>query len=271
MMLQQSPECKAKITQSLLENSPLGRLPGIEQAEFISQQEAGNLYKISVLPSELEDLEPEMDFQSIQELDYLHALTKTPDALFFIPEEFPFASYYLLWAQMIRPDEKDTWLAYFDMLKASVQTAASAVEGFYGLQILDTGWPEAMRHFDLSSFTIILIQQARKLGVGERTGLRYCGLTAMLHKRIPERFGKIELKHPVMSYTQEFAKLDLFVGKMNRALPVDAPGIVLIEDLSRDPIFKFGMESQTERLQKLLAKYSDENPPRCLFFSRPLA
>lgn len=166
----------------------------------------------------------------------------------------------LIVSHMIRQEEGLVWKACREMLERTLKQAALSMQGFFGFELLTLDLDEKMRSFHWGNFADLLLNHSRKMQVGETRLIPYASVFALFKKRMPEAFGKIDFYSPVKVFTDEPAKLDLFIKKMLKIQDGGSRPELLIYDLSQDPVFRFGDEEQTERLGKFLRKESAAGP-----------
>ena len=168
-------------------------------------------------------------------------------------------TFNLVTTTLIRKEESLVWKSCLDMLEFSMKTAASGMQGLFGFDLLSIDFGKGIDHFNWTDLSALIVNRSRKLAVGEETLIQYGSLFGMLKKRVNESWGKIDFHTAVEVFTKDPAQFDLTVKKLiNDSSELSDSRIIGILDLSRDPIFKFGSEEQTERLAKLLEKQGSE-------------
>jgi len=133
------------------------------------------------------------------------------------------------------------------------------VKGFFGLELLSLSLSEGIQNFEAGAFVQLIINHAKKLEPGAKSVFQYGSFRFCLSKRIPEEWGKIEFKTHVEVFRKPRAQLDLFIKKKCAELLKDAryassPKTLVIRDLSRESLFRFGEEGQTERVAGFLER-----------------
>lgn len=160
----------------------------------------------------------------------------------------------LLVSSVIRREEDLIWKSCHELFSRTLKDAAAMVRGFYGFDLLSLSLGEKMQSFQWNNFGAFIVNQARTLVVGETKLIQYTSVFGILKKRVAEEYGKMDYRAFIKVYTQEPAQLDLFIKKILKAGNAGETPIAVLQDLSREPLFRFGDEEQTPRLRKLLEK-----------------
>lgn len=159
----------------------------------------------------------------------------------------------LLVATVIRKEEDLVWKSCHELLDRTLKTSVQSMQGFFGFQLLTLELGDKIRSFQWENFRQYIVNLARPMGVGEEKLVQYTSLFGILKKRVAEMYGKMDYQSAIKIYSKEPAQLDLLVKKILKEGESQNP-IGVIHDLSLEPIFRFGDEEQTSRLQKLLEK-----------------
>jgi hypothetical protein len=161
----------------------------------------------------------------------------------------------LLLALVIRREEALVWKSCDELLERTLKTAAQTFQGFFGFQLLTLELGERLRSFQWENLRQYLVNQARNMAVGEVRMVQYTSLFGLFKKRIAETYGKIDYQSAVKVYLKEPEQFDLTVKNILKQS--SGPAVGVIQDLSREPIFRFGDEAQTPRLRKTLEKIKE--------------
>ncbi len=159
----------------------------------------------------------------------------------------------MLFLNVIRKDEDIMWDALEDMVKRSVMDAAARVRGVYTFDLLTIDIHKEAKTFNLQELSTVIVNHALKLAPGQMRLVRYSTVYGLLQKMVAEDWGKIVLKTSVEVFKDKPSYLDLLVKQLigNFDFSHD-PGILLLNDLSLNPLFDAKDELQQERLKKLI-------------------
>lgn len=166
---------------------------------------------------------------------------------------------------VIRKDEDVIWGAFQDLIKRSVIDAAHAVRGVYIFDVLTKDIHREVKTFNHAEITTLLINHARKCAPGEKRLIKYSSIYGILHKLNAVDWGKITLKTAVEIFKDKDIFFDLMLKKLIKNFEfAGEPGLLMINDLSQNPIYNAQDEMQQKRLSTLMAKQiptSIEFPP----------
>ncbi|MFA5177428.1 MAG: hypothetical protein WC440_04710 [Candidatus Omnitrophota bacterium] len=160
----------------------------------------------------------------------------------------------ILSLNFIRADEKILWEAVEDFIKRSTSSAAASVRGAYIFDLLTIDIHKEIKTFQHSEFTAVIINTAGKLAPGQARMVKYSSAYALVHKIIAEDWGKITFKTAVNVFKDKADYLDLLIKQLLRdfIFPHD-PVILLLNDLSQNPIFDPRNGTQQARIRKVIA------------------
>lgn len=159
----------------------------------------------------------------------------------------------LLALNFIRQDEKILWEAIEDFLKRSIVNAISRVRGLYIFDLLTIDIHKEIKTFNHAELTTVIINTARKMAPGEIKMVKYSSTYALIHKVTDEDWGKINFKTAVDVFKDKPDYLDLLIKQLLKDFVFSRdPVILLLNDLSQNPIFDFQNETQQERLKKII-------------------
>jgi hypothetical protein len=172
---------------------------------------------------------------------------------------------HVLVLNVIRKDEEVIWEAFEDLLKRSIANAAATVRGVYVFDVLTTNIHQEVKNYDHKEITGVLVNHARKCAPGDKRLVKYSSLYGILHKLNTVEWGKMTLKTAVEVFNDQDAHLDLLLKALIKNFEFAAePGLLMINDLSQNPIFNRQDDYQKKRLNQLMAKQiptSIEFPP----------
>jgi len=160
----------------------------------------------------------------------------------------------LLALNFIRNDELVLWDAVEDFLKRSTINAVSSVHGAYIFDLLTIDIHKEIKTFKHAELSAVIINVAAKLAPGEIKMIKYSSAYALIHKTVDSDWGKITFKTAVDVFKDKPDFLDILIKQLLRdfIFPRD-PVILLLNDLSLNPIFDLGNEMQQARLKKVIA------------------
>jgi hypothetical protein len=166
---------------------------------------------------------------------------------------------------VIRKDEDVIWDAFQDLIKRSVADAAFAVQGVYVFDVLTKNIHKEVKTFNAKDITTVITNHARKCSPGDKRLIKYSSIYAVLHKLNAVDWGKMTLKTAVEVFKDKDSYLDLLLKKLIKNFEfASEPGLLMINDLSQNPIYNAQDQLQQERLSKLMLKQiptSIEFPP----------
>jgi hypothetical protein len=169
-----------------------------------------------------------------------------------IREELPC---HILVLNVIRKDEDIIWDAFQDLIKRSVVEAAFAVQGVFVFDVLTKNIHQEVNTFNHAEITALLTNHARKCTPGEKRLIKYSSIYGILHKLNAVDWGKITLKTAVDVFKDKDTYLDLMLKKLIKNFEFSSePGLLMINDLSQNPIYNAQDEMQAKRLSALMAK-----------------
>jgi hypothetical protein len=160
----------------------------------------------------------------------------------------------LLALNFIRNDELVLWDAVEDFLKRSTINAVSSVHGAYVFDLLTIDIHKEIKTFKHAELSAVIVNVAAKLAPGEIKMIKYSSAYALIHKTVDSDWGKITFKAAVDVFKDKPDFLDIMIKQLLRdfIFPRD-PVILLLNDLSLNPIFDLGNEMQQARIKKVIA------------------
>ncbi len=160
----------------------------------------------------------------------------------------------ILSLNFIREDELILWDAVEDFVRRSVIDAASRVRGVHVFDLLTIDIHKEVKTFKHSEFTTVIINEAIRLAPGEITLIKYSSAYALFRKATIEDWGKITFKTAVDVFKDKPDYLDLLIKRLLKDfIFARDPVILLLNDLSQNPIFDLQNETQQARLKKVIA------------------
>lgn len=159
----------------------------------------------------------------------------------------------LLALNFIRKDEKILWDAVEDFLKRSTISAASSVRGVYNFDLLTVDIHKEIKSFKHAELSAVIVNNAIKLASGQVRMIKYSSVYALLQKAIDGDWGKVNFKSLVAVFDDKPDYLDLLVKRLlaDFQFPHD-PVILLLNDLSQNPVFDPKNEKQQSRLKEVI-------------------
>jgi hypothetical protein len=163
----------------------------------------------------------------------------------------------LLSLNFIRNDEKILWDAVEDFVKRSTINAASGARGVYIFDLLTIDIHKEIKTFKHAELTAVIINEAGRLAPGEIGMLKYSTVYALIHKKTVEDWGKIIFKTAVNVFKDKPDYLDLLIKELMKDHRFSRdPVVLLLNDLSQNPVFDLQNEMQQVRIKKILANFT---------------
>lgn len=161
----------------------------------------------------------------------------------------------MLALNVIRKDEDILWDAVEDFVKHSVTTAAMGVHGVYVFDLLTIDIHKEIKTFNQNEFAAIILNTARKLKPGQQKLVKYSSAYGLIQKLVHEDWGKITLKTSVDVFKDKAVFLDILVKQLIKNFEfAHDPGILLLNDLSNQPVFDAKDAEQQQRIQAVIEK-----------------
>jgi len=154
----------------------------------------------------------------------------------------------------IRDDEKILWEAIEDFLKRSIVNAIPGVRGGYIFDLLTIDIHKEIKTFKHAELSTVIMNTAVKLAPGEIKMIKYSSVYALMHKTIAGDWGKITFKTTVDVFKDKPDYLDILIKQILKdfVFPHD-PVVLLLNDISQNPIFDLQNETQQARIKKVIA------------------
>lgn len=155
----------------------------------------------------------------------------------------------------IRNEEKILWDAIEDFVKRSTINAASGVRGAFIFDLLTIDVHKELKTFRHSEFTSVIVNTASRMPAGSMKMIKYSSAYALLHKTLDVDWGKITFKTAVNVYKDKPEYLDLLVKLvLGDCVYRHDPLVVLLNDLSQNPVFDRENKLQQSRLKAVIDK-----------------
>ena len=160
----------------------------------------------------------------------------------------------ILTLNFIRKDELVLWDAVEDFLKRSTINATSGVHGVYTFDLLTIDIHKEIKTFNHAELSTVIMNVSRKLAAGGIRMVKYSSVYALIHKTIDEDWGKINFKSAVDVFKDKPDYLDILIKQLLKdfQFPRD-PVILLLNDLSQNPVFDLQNSMQQTRLKKVMS------------------
>ena len=169
----------------------------------------------------------------------------------------------ILVLNVIRKEEDVIWEAVEDLLKRSVVQAALSVHGMYVFDLLAMDIHKEVKTFNPQELAVTLIRHSEKCPPGATRLVKYSSVYGLLQKMAQESWGKIVFKTAVEVFKDKPSYLDLLVKQLIKNFEfANDPGILLLNDLSQEPLFNPQDDLQKSRLAKVI----EEQIPKSIEF-----
>ena len=154
---------------------------------------------------------------------------------------------------VIREDEDIIWDALEDLLKRCVADAAGCVRGVYSFDLLTVDIHKEVKTFSLAELSQTILRNAQTLAPGATRLVKYSSVYGLLQKLSHQDWGKMILKTSVEVFKDKASYLDLLVKQLIKNFEfAHEPGILLLNDLSQNPLFDSRDALQQERLSQAI-------------------
>lgn len=158
----------------------------------------------------------------------------------------------MLVLNVIRKEEDVIWDALEDFLKRSIADAALGVHGVYIFDLLTMDIHKEVKTFKVNELTQTVINHARTLKPGETKLVKYSTVYGLLSTLSAQNWGKMTLKTALEVFKDKPEFLDLLVKQLIKNFEFSHdPGILLLNDLSQEPLFNPKDKIQQGRLNKV--------------------
>jgi len=159
----------------------------------------------------------------------------------------------ILALNVIRKDEQILWDALEDLIKRCTQTSAQGVRGVYSFDFLTMDIHKEIKTFKPNELAETIINHTRVLTPGGTRLVRYSTCFGLLQKLGIESWGKIAVKTAVEVFKDKPVFLDILIKQLIKNFDFsNDPGILLLNDLSQNPLFEPDNPQQQERLTQVI-------------------
>ena len=166
---------------------------------------------------------------------------------------------------LIRKNEDFLWASAEDFLTRSMIEAASRVHGIYTFDLLTFDIHREVKTFNYNELQQLIINHSRKMTPGEQRLVKYSSAYGILQKAVEEHWGKITFKTSVEVFKHQPQQLDTVVRGLFRIAGMPhGPLILLINDLSNNPLFNPNDQTQQKLLKQAIERRAEsfiEFPP----------
>ncbi len=160
----------------------------------------------------------------------------------------------ILSLNFIRNDEKILWDAVEDFIKRSTISATGSVHGAYIFDLLTIDIHKEIKTFKHTELSNLIVNTAIKLATGQTKMIKYSSAYALIQKTVDFEWGKINFKTAVNVFKDKSDYLDLLIKQLLKDFTFSHdPVILLLNDLSQNPIFNLQNQTQQLRLKKVIA------------------
>jgi hypothetical protein len=159
----------------------------------------------------------------------------------------------ILSLNFIRDDEKILWDAVEDFIKRSVNSATSSVHGSFIFDLLTIDIHKEIKTFNHAQLSSVIINTAIRLAPGQIKMIKYSSAYALIRKTVDFEWGKIAFKTAVNVFKDKPDYLDLLIKQLLKDFTFSRdPVILLLNDLSQNPIFDLQNQTQQSRIKKVI-------------------
>jgi len=160
----------------------------------------------------------------------------------------------ILTLNFIRSDERILWDAVEDFVKRSTISAASSVHGNYIFDLLTIDVHKEIKTFKHAELAAVIINTTAKLATGGVKMVRYSSVHARIQKISEGDWGKITFKTAVNVFKDKPDYLDILIKQLLEGhMFSHEPVVLLLNDLSLNPVFDPQNEKQQARIKKVIA------------------
>lgn len=159
----------------------------------------------------------------------------------------------ILSLNFIREEEKIIWEAVEDFLKRATAQAVSRVHGSYLFDLLSIDIHQELKTFKYTELSELIVNNAIRLDAGQTRMIKYSSAYALLRKKVDFEWGKIAFESAVSVFKDKPEYLDLLIKYLLKGFEFAyEPVILLLNDLSREPVFDRQNSLQQSRLKKVI-------------------
>lgn len=159
---------------------------------------------------------------------------------------------------LIRKEEDVLISGVKDLFVTCLKTAAMSMRGNFIFEVLSFDVQKEINSFDLNQLATLLINKSFKMSVGEKVIVKYSTVYAFFQKISDSPWGKIKLKTSIECFKDDPKFADIFLKQILKRIEFsNDPCVILIHDLSTNPILDLNNEVQSERISILMEKQKD--------------
>ena len=165
----------------------------------------------------------------------------------------------LLAITLIRKEEDFLWAAAEDLLNRCVYEAAARVQGKFIFDLLTFDIHAELNTFNFNEFGLLIANHSRKIQPGEVRLVKYSSAYGILQRIAIAPWGNIGFKTSVEIYKDQPSLFYLVVKRLFKLASFPRnPVVLLINDLSSQPLYDPNDQSQQEFLSKIIAEQSKD-------------
>ena len=166
----------------------------------------------------------------------------------------------LLALTIIRKEEDILWEAAEDLLVRSVQEAATRVQGVFTFDLLTFDVHGEANNFDFNELGTLLVNHSLKTKPGEQRLIKYFSAYGLFQKMVVEPWGKITFKTSVEVFKDKPDFLFAVVNRLFKLVEFSRnPLIILLNDVSSNPLYDPDNKDQQKFLAKVVAEKSESS------------
>jgi hypothetical protein len=161
----------------------------------------------------------------------------------------------ILSLNFIRDDELILWDAIADFVKRSTLSATSSVHGAFIFDLLTIDIHKEIKTFKHAELSALIVNTAGKLTCGQTKMIKYSSVYALIQKTADFEWGRINFKTAVNVFKDKPDFLDLLIKQLLKDFTFSHdPVILLLNDLSQNPVFDRQNQTQQSRINKVIAE-----------------
>jgi hypothetical protein len=165
----------------------------------------------------------------------------------------------LIALSIIRKEEDFLWAACEDLFERTVRASAPRLHGIFTYDLLSFDLHREVKTFKYDELATMLAKTGFELKPGEQRLIKYSSAYGILQKMVPESWGKITLKTAVEVYKDKPIFLNLLIKRLFKYVSfAHNPVIILVHDLSSEPIYDPENQEQQRLLRELMDAQSKE-------------
>ncbi len=166
----------------------------------------------------------------------------------------------LLAITIIRKEEDVLWEAAEDLLSRCVYDASTRMRGIFTFDLLTFDIHREVNTFNYEEFGALISNTARKIAPGEQRLIKYSTAYGLLQKLVVEPWAKVTLKTSIEVYNDKSEFLYTLVKRLFKLAQFPHnPLILLVNDLSGDPVFDPQNLEQQDFLNKTIEEKSKDS------------